>query len=79
MERIEQTSSWNDPPTTVQVGRIMWYARILRLDITEAGMPSNRLEARNMIYQLRADLKGKHKHARHRRKNKTECYYNTYA
>lgn len=63
MERIEPTSSWNDPPTDEQVRRIMWYARILNFDITEADMPSNRLEARNMIYELRADLK--HKPPRH--------------
>ncbi len=59
MELIEQGSSWNDPPTDDQVKRIMWYARILRLDITERDMPSNRLEARNMIYQLRDDLRNR--------------------
>ena len=65
MERIEPESSWNDSPTTDQVRCIMWYGRVLNLDITEADMPSNRIEARNMIYQFRADLKGKHKPARH--------------
>ena len=65
MERIEPTSSWNDPPTSDHIRRIMWYGRVLHLDIAETDMPSNRLEARNMIYQLRADLKGKHSPARH--------------
>ncbi len=63
-ERIEQDSSWNDPPTTAQVMRIMWYGRVLNLDITETDMPSNRLEARNMLYQLRADLAIKNKQRR---------------
>jgi len=57
MERIEQESSWNDPPTDAQVARINWYGRILNLDITEANMPSNRLEARNLIYDLRSSLR----------------------
>ena len=65
MERIEPASSWNDPPTDDQMRAIRQYARVLNFDLTEADMPSNRLEARNMIYQLRADLKGKRKPARH--------------
>ncbi len=65
MERIEPESSWNDSPTDDQVRRIMWYGRALNLDVTEADMPSNRLEARNMIYQLRADLKNKPARLRH--------------
>lgn len=68
MERIEQTSSWNDSPTTEQVRCIMWYGRVLRLDITERDMPSSRLEARNMLYQLRADLKRKSLQRKKRRK-----------
>lgn len=57
MERIEPTSSWNDPPTDQQIARINWYAKVLGFDFTEADVPSNRLEARNMLYQLRKELK----------------------
>jgi len=67
MERIDPISSWNDPPTDAQIATIMKFGRILRIDFTEANLPSNRLEARNLIYQLRADLKGKHKPVRHMR------------
>lgn len=64
VKQIEPTSSWNDPPTDDQIKRIRWYGRVLNFDFTEADVPSNRLEARNMLYQLRSDLKSKRKERR---------------
>lgn len=61
MERIKATSSWNDAPSSSQLQRIYWYTKLLSLDFTEADMPANRLEARNIIYQLRARLKRKNR------------------
>jgi hypothetical protein len=63
-ERVEPDSSWNDPPTPDQLLAIRKYCHILNLDLTEADLPFNRLEARNMLYQLRADL-NKRKYYRH--------------
>lgn len=63
-ERIELGSSWLDPPTDQNIRRIYWYAKVLNRDLTEADMPTNKLEARNTIYQLRADLKRKNRERR---------------
>ena len=53
MEKIVQTSSWNLPPTDSQIYRIT--KQCIRLGITESleDKPSNRLEARNLINELR--------------------------
>lgn len=60
MEKIQPTSSLNDDPTPAQVRAITRLC--MALDIREPleETPSNRREARNMIYQLRAKLKGRH-------------------
>jgi len=53
MEKILPTSSWNLPPTDVQVYRLT--RQCIRLGIKEPleKKSSNRLEARNMINELR--------------------------
>lgn len=53
MEKIPKTSSWNLPPTDGQIYRIT--RQCIRLKITEPleESPSNRLEARNLINELR--------------------------
>lgn len=61
MERIAQESSWNDPPTDGLITRIAWYCRLLGIKELLEERPSNRLEARNLIYDLRAQLKAKNK------------------
>jgi len=65
MERIEPGSSWNDPPTDEQVRRITWYCKVLHIKEPLEERSSNRLEARNLIYELRAALRGKKKPVRH--------------
>ncbi len=51
--------SWSEAPTTAQVRSIMRAARILRLDITEPGMPTNRWEARRLQWILWNKVKNK--------------------
>lgn len=58
-EIIQPDSSWNDPPTSDDLWRIRWYSKVLNFDLTEADLPKTKLEARDMIYQLRANLKEK--------------------
>ncbi len=67
MERIEPPSSWNEPPTEEQVRAITRLCRALKIREPLEETPSNRLEARNLIYELQARLK--HKPTRHFRIN----------
>lgn len=58
MEKVKVTSSLNDDPTPAQVRAITRLCTVLGIREPLEETPSNRREARNMIYQLRAKIKG---------------------
>ncbi len=57
MEKIPPESSWNLPPTGAQVRQITLLCRHLGIKEYLENSSSNRLEARDLIYQLRAQRK----------------------
>ena len=58
MEKIASNSSWNLPPTSAQTYAITKLCMHLRIKTELECSPSNRREARNLIYQLKAKLRG---------------------
>jgi len=58
MEKIAPSSSWNEQPTPAQVRAITRLCMALHIREPLEETPSNRREARDMIYQLRAKLRG---------------------
>jgi len=61
MEKIPPESSWNLPPTARQRHQISTLAIHLGIRDPIEDTPSNRREARNLIYDLRAQRKTKRK------------------
>jgi hypothetical protein len=57
MERIEQDNRLNESPTSQQRLAIARLCSILRIKEPLEEGPSNRIEARNLLYQLRAQLR----------------------
>jgi len=57
MEKISADSSWNLPPTSRQVLSITRLCMALHIQTELENTPSNRREARDIIYQLRAKLR----------------------
>jgi len=53
MEKILPTSTWNLPPTEWQVGAITRLCIQKKIKEHLEHKPSNRWEARNLIYELR--------------------------
>ncbi len=54
MEKIPPESSWNLPPKASQIHRISILSIHCGIKEDSQGKPSNRREARNLIYDLRA-------------------------
>jgi len=59
MEKILPESSWNLPPTGPQIYQITLLCKHLGIKEYLEESPSNRWEARNLIYDLRAQRKAK--------------------
>jgi len=59
MEKIPPESSWNLEPTAEQIHRISILSIHCGIREDLQGKPSNRREARNLIYDLRARRKAK--------------------
>jgi len=56
MEKIQPHSKWNLKPTPAQVRAITRMAQALNIPEPVENTPSNRLEARNLIYAMRGKL-----------------------
>lgn len=56
-EKIQPGSSWNYKPTPKQVRQITKLASQLHIQEPVENTPTTRLEARNLIYKLREQVK----------------------
>ena len=61
MEKIEQASSWNESPTPEQIRAIVRLCCALKIKEPLEDGPTTRLEARNLLYQLKAYLREKNR------------------